>query len=294
MRKLLLVAICCFVLGGCASYEQPQTITSVTEEPEATSTPRPTKTQQPILKEESEPTKEPTNTPIPTSTQVPTSTPTPTPLPTNTPTPKPTAIPKPTATLKPTDIPKESEQDDEIIVDISIEPTLLYSFEGKGDDVITDVYIEKGKYVKFICMDEGHKSLKVYFEDDWDLLVNSTEPYEGTTFLHIKYDTDVMFEINADEEWVLEIYDFGFCTKDDFSGTGDYVSPLFIPTSNVYEINSEFDGHFAVKGYYGDFEYDLLVNETDPYSGKVLFKPKEEVTFFVVTADGEWSIKPVK
>lgn len=293
MRKFLLAVAFCFVLGGCSKYTEPQITPSVTEEPESKNTPIPTKTQQTVLKEELELTKEPTNTPLPTSTQSPTSTITPTPLPTNTPTPKPTATPKPTETLKPTDIPKESEQDDEIIVDISIEPTLLYSFEGKGDDVITDVYIEKGKYVKFICMDEGHKSLKVYFEDDWDLLVNSTEPYEGTTFLHIEYDTDVMFEINADEEWVLEIYDFGFCTNNDFSGTGDYVSPLFMPTSNVYEIKSKFDGHFSVKGYYGDFEWDLLVNTTDPYSGKVLFEPDEEVAFFVVTADGEWSIKPV-
>lgn len=39
MRKLLLVAICCFVLGGCATYTEPQNTSTATEEPEATVAP---------------------------------------------------------------------------------------------------------------------------------------------------------------------------------------------------------------------------------------------------------------
>lgn len=284
MKKFLIAVAFCFVFGGCSLYNEVE----LTKEPLPTQEITPTK----IIEQELISTPFPTETSslVLTAKPEPTSTPRTTPTPITTPTSKHTETPKPTATPKP----EPTLTTDVIVMEINISPSLEYSFSGKGDDVLTDVYIERGRFVKFTCMDDGHKSLKVYFGDDYDLLVNSTEPYEGTTFLHIEYDTDVMFEVNADEEWVLEIYDFGFCTKDDFNGTGDYVSPLFMPTSNVYEINSKFDGHFAVKGYYGDFEYDLLVNETDPYSGKVLFKPEEEVAFFVVTADGEWSINPVK
>lgn len=66
MRKLLLTVAFCFVLGGCATYTEPQNTPSATEEPEATNTPRPTKTPKPTK----------TPTPIPTATPEPTPTPT--------------------------------------------------------------------------------------------------------------------------------------------------------------------------------------------------------------------------
>lgn len=63
MRKLLIAVLCCFVLGGCATYTEPQNALTATEEPEATSTPRPTKTPTPI------PTATPEPTPTPTAEQ---------------------------------------------------------------------------------------------------------------------------------------------------------------------------------------------------------------------------------
>ena len=66
MKKLLIAVICCFVLGGCATYTEQQNTPTATEEPEATNTPRPTKTPKPTK----------TLTPIPTATPEPTPTPT--------------------------------------------------------------------------------------------------------------------------------------------------------------------------------------------------------------------------
>lgn len=69
MRKLLLVAICCFVLGGCATYTEPQNTATATEEPEATNTPRPTKTPKPTKTPTPAPTATPEPTPTPTEEQ---------------------------------------------------------------------------------------------------------------------------------------------------------------------------------------------------------------------------------
>lgn len=286
MKKLLLLVVCCFVLSGCNSYNEAeqtkdplpkQEITPTKNiEQELVSTPLPTETPTPI----------PTATPEPTSAPTPTLTPTttPTPKPTATPTPKPTSTPKPTATPKPTPTPTLQ----------NAEPTLLYSFSGKGDDVIVDVYVESGSFVKFICEDDRYKCLKAHHGDDYELLVNESDAYTGCTFLKDCYDTNVMFEINATGEWTLEIYFLGSSTTDSFSGKGDFVTPIFAPSSKVYEIKCPADRYFCVKGYYGNFDYDLLVNESEPYSGKVLFKPYGGYAFFTIESHGEWSINPVK
>ncbi len=63
-------------------------------------------------------------------------------------------------------------------------------------------------------------------------------------------------------------------------------------SSDVYEIVVNGGGHFAVKGYHEDGSYDLLVNTTDPYSGKVMFKCKDELCFFEITGERAWTITP--
>lgn len=270
MRKLLLAEICCFVLGGCVTYTEPNTT-------------KPIKETAPILTEELVPTKELANTPIPTSAQ------TPQPLPTNTTTPKPTATPKPTENSKPTSTPIPTKTTSLQNTD----PTLIHSFSGEGDDVIFDVYIESCSFVKFTCKDDRYKCVKAHHGDDYELLVNDSDPYVGSTFLEDCYDTNVMFEINATGKWTLEVYSLGFSEYDSFSGIGDYVTPIFKPSSKVYEINCPSNRYFCVKGYYGNFDYDLLVNESEPYKGKVLFKPYGDYAFFTIESHGEWSINPV-
>ena len=193
---------------------------------------------------------------------------------TKTPTPKPTATPTP--------MPQD------------INPILVYSFSGNGDDVIADVYVESGSFVKFTCLDDRHKCLIAHHDDDYELLVNESDSYTGCTFLKDCYDTNVMFEINATGKWTLDVYCLGFSTSDSFSGKGDFVTPLFIPSSQVYEIKCPANEYFCVKGYYGNFYYDLLVNESGPYSGKILFKPYGNYAFFTIESHGEWSITPVK
>lgn len=206
------------------------------------------------------------------------STPTVTPEPTKEPAPSPTPIPTPTSIPEP-----------ETLYDfIPTEP--YFSYSGSGDDVITEVMTDSYSSLKFVCKDNRHKAIKAHYNDTYDLLVNSTEPYSGYTLLFPE--TEYIIEINADGPWDIEIYNIGSASNDKFSGIGDWVSPIFISSSDVYEIIAEGGGHFAVKGYYGYGDYDLLVNTTDSYTGKVMFKQKGEYCFFEIMGERNWSIQP--
>lgn len=201
---------------------------------------------------------------------------------------------KPTEEPTTEEITEESTEKPTETTLLDIEPPLIKTFKGSGDDVITDIYVDSGSIIKFVCADNRHKSVKAHHDDTYELLLNETKPYSGITFLVDCYDTYVDFEINASSDWTLEIYELGSTSTDSFSGNGDYVTPMFYASSNVYEIQYSGERHIAVKGYYDDFDYDLLVNEIGSYSGKVYFTPKNKVAFFTIETVGEWSIKPIK
>lgn len=177
---------------------------------------------------------------------------------------------------------------------LDIQPTLKQSYKGNGDYVITDVFVETGSIMKFSCSDNRHKSVKAHHSDTYELLVNSSQNYSGTTFLEDCYDTTVDFEITANSDWVLEIYKLGSSSTDSFNGNGDFVTPMFSASSKVYEIIYNGNRHISIKGYYGNYNYDLLMNEIGEYSGRVYFTPDDNICFFVIETEGEWSIRPIK
>jgi hypothetical protein len=197
-------------------------------------------------------------------------------VPTKEPTEKPTKEPLPTIEAKVLD---------------DVEPTKIFAYSGSGDDVVTGVSTEILSKFRFICKNTRHKSVKAHYGDDYDLLVNSTDSYDGYTLL--LPDREYTFEVNASDKWEIEVYSFGTSSTDNFSGYGDDVTPLFLSSSNIYEITTEGKGHLAIRGY-TDYGYDLLVNTTDPYSGKVMFNSKDEYGFFEITSERKWTIKPVK
>lgn len=131
----------------------------------------------------------------------------------------------------------------------------------------------------------------------YDLLVNTSDPYTGDTLLKVS-EKEFTFEITSKTDWTLEIWEIGACSNDSFSGTSDAVTGLFVCTSDIYQIEYSGDRHFSVKGYYenkyGKLTYDLLVNQSDPYSGKVFLKQKGNYAFFEIVGQGNWSITPVK
>ena len=170
----------------------------------------------------------------------------------------------------------------------------LRTFSGTGDDVISDISISDYVVVKSNFTGSGHCAIKAHtdYAYDLELLVNETAPYSGEAMLMAN---DYTFEVNASGKWTIELYDMGYSTSDSFEGQGDMVTPVFTASTNAYEITTVGNhGYFSVKGYYGQGDYDLLVNTTDAYSGKVYFPVKGEYAFFVISGDRKFTIRPAQ
>lgn len=183
---------------------------------------------------------------------------------------------------------KEEKRQETNLQDFQTESFFTYS--GTGDDIVSGVKTETLSYAHITHAKNGHFSVKGHYGDSYDLLVNTTDSYDGTTLLFPNQ--EYRFEISARGDWTIELYKIGTSSTDSFSGNGDCVTPIFLKTSDVYEITTNGGGHFSIKGW-GDMGYDLLVNTTDKdYSGKVMFDNKEEYVFFEIKASREWEIKP--
>lgn len=172
----------------------------------------------------------------------------------------------------------------------------FFSVSGSGDDVVTGLYTEYVSFLKVTHSGDGHFAVKAHYGDDsdYDLLINTTEPYNGGQTLLFS-GREYTLEITSKGDWSVEAYQIGTSSTDSFSGAGDIVTPIFIPTSEVYEIEAEGAGHFAVKGWSATTgRYDLLVNTTDSYSGAVMFNHPEEYCFFEITGERNFTITPRK
>lgn len=170
------------------------------------------------------------------------------------------------------------------------EPEPFFTYSGTGDDIVSGAKTESASYAHITHEKNGHFSVKGYYGDDSDLLINTTDSYDGTTLLFPNQ--EYRFEVSAKGDWTIELYKIGTSSTDSFSGNGDCVTPIFLKTSDVYEITTNGGGHFSIKGW-GNNDYKLLVNTTEEnYSGKVMFNSKDDYAFFEIKANREWEIKP--
>ena len=261
---LILMSCCCIgVLAVATSEDQP---TTETTKPVDTEKPEPTNT----LK----PTEEPkeTNTPAPTNTTGPTNTPQPTdtPAPTNTPRPTDTPIP-------PTPTP---------------EPIIL---SGTGDSLV-DIEKSVGPGLVHITGNAGgrHFAVKNYdsADQDIDLLVNTTDPYDGIRPLDFMENEHTFgFAVSATGEWTIEVMPLAMIelvtSSGKIDGNGDYVFAIEGDAKRA-KITGNADGrHFAIFGY-GTSGKDMLINTTESYDGEIRLSSG---TFIIeVIAHGEWSI----
>lgn len=167
----------------------------------------------------------------------------------------------------------------------------LFEYNGTGDDVISGIRVNDYSYLVVHHTASGHFAVHAYYDGSSDLLINTTQPYlDGQTLLIP--DRDYTLEINAKGVWEIAAYSIGTISSDTFEGKGDVVTPVFIATSDVYHIEANGEGHFAVRGYNQNGESELLVNTTDNYVGNVMLKQKGEWTFFEITGEREFSITP--
>lgn len=173
------------------------------------------------------------------------------------------------------------------------EPHDTVVFTGSGDDII-DLDVTGYYYVFHITgnADKRHFSVKTYDSNDnySELLVNTTDVYDGTTYdasLDVK-----TIEISAVGDWKIEVIDladwYWIHAGDTVTGNSDAVFAL-ADGGKTADIEGNAEGnYFAVITYDGYGMYDdLLVNTTDPYSGKV--KLGKDATIVAVKASGDWS-----
>lgn len=129
--------------------------------------------------------------------------------------------------------------------------------------------------------------------DQIDLLVNTTDPYDGIRPIDFRSDEHtVRFEVSASGEWTIEVIPLGLIRRVDVPGTvtgmGDDVIALIGDPDTAIVVGNADGHHFAITGYGGQ-QIDLLVNTTDPYNGTVLLDP--DTLILEIKAEGEWTIE---
>jgi hypothetical protein len=282
--RIILTILLAVLLAACeGSTEDDATSTAGSESSAAQAT---TTTAVPTATDEPEPTQQPEE---PTATSEPTSTPEPTATATLTPTPQPTSTPAPTATPEPTSTPTP-------------EPTATPApqpvvYGGSGTNVID---IQKpgdpgAAVLVYIRGNAGSRYFGVESYDDAgeqvDLLVNTTDPYEGVVLMDIGNDDQTTrLQITAEGEWFIELRSLNTARRvsvpGTIEGTGDDVF-IVDGDPDVAQISGNADGRYFGVWAYGDRGH-LLVNTTDPYDGRVIVA--RDIVLVQVTAVGGWRI----
>lgn len=173
-------------------------------------------------------------------------------------------------------------------------PWQSITYRGAGDDVVA-VNKAPGPALAFINGNSGSGYFGVTSygvgQKYLDLLVNTTDPYLGIR--PIDFDADeltTLFEVKGGGQWQIELHPLADArvlgTPGVISGTGDEVIALRGRPTTVYVEGNQIGYYFGIFGL--GSSWDLIVNETDPYSGRSLVDPG--VRFLEIQATGAWSI----
>lgn len=274
--KVVLAFLAAVVIGGTLGYisVRQSTKPSADELVEASANDTPTSQPRSLATFTATPDVSPTSTSIVTPDVTDTSSPTSTPRPTNTP--RPTSTPRPTVTA--TTPPMES-----IIL------------TGSGDSIV-DLDKPDDPALVHITGNAASRHFAVisYGTDgeQIDLLVNTTDPYDGVRPLDFLNDEHTArFEVTSTGPWTIEVLSLFDIPKAAvpgiYEGTGDGVFFLDGAADTATITGNDAGHHFAVESYGNG--YDLLVNTTEPYSGQVIVS--RDARIFVVKAAGPWAIK---
>lgn len=219
----------------------------------------------------------PTETSVPTSTKGPTKTP------------RPTKTLRPTATFRPTTTPTP------------VEPITL---SGSGDDIVD---FEKWNGIAILDIKySGSRNFIVSSYDSsgeqLDLIVNTIGNYTGRRLIDLRDDHDTTrFEIKSSGDWEISVLPLDEIRLQTIpgvvSGVGDDV--ILIAGTELPDIldvdASQADSNFIVHVFGND--YELLVNEIAPYTGKVLIdrrlpldRGNSYALILEVIATGDWKL----
>jgi hypothetical protein len=170
--------------------------------------------------------------------------------------------------------------------------------EGKGDEVIKVSNSILGLIKVKGNASSLYFSVKNYGEDTQliDLLVNTTDPYEGIRPLDFREgENTTWLEIKSEDEWTIEIMPISYArvlnVPGKIDGKGDDVIVLSGSVPDLAKIVGNAESlYFSVKNYSSDgYILDLLVNTTDPYEGMVILS--KDTAFLEIVSEGDWSIE---
>ena len=174
--------------------------------------------------------------------------------------------------------------------------TVFGSFEdvtvqGTGDDVI-DIPCAGSPCLIGLYHDGSRNFIVKTYDsagDSVDLLVNTIGEYYGMKTTYEDFEDSAMLEIKADGNWTAVFKPLNEMTKAENGSTFTGDNIVYIDEAAMSKVHFTHDGsrNFIVKAV-GIEDYDLLVNEIGAYDGTVIWG--EPQAFFIVQADGSWSI----
>ncbi|MPZ13637.1 MAG: hypothetical protein GEU73_04315 [Chloroflexi bacterium] len=132
--------------------------------------------------------------------------------------------------------------------------------------------------------------VRTFRGDQQVVLVNTIGHYAGER--PIAGDEELVFDVQADGPWTIEINPIASGGSPTFDGKGDAVSSYFTPTgTGPWEISHTGNQNFAVYLHCAGGS-TLIQNEIGPVDGSRVVQFGEAPCFWEVLADGEWQLEP--
>jgi len=175
------------------------------------------------------------------------------------------------------------------------------TYEGSGDSVI-ELPVAAYGFLHIV----GNSSSNYFGVEAFDaqnnsvdLLVNTTDPYDGRLMLNLVGEEIARLQISASNTWIVEYIPFAAY---DHINQGKGIIPLIGKGDDVWVFQSTIrpkiitiKGNSASRYFgvevYGLKDSDLAVNTTDPYSGIYLYPASlGDLLFIVITAEGDWNV----
>jgi hypothetical protein len=171
------------------------------------------------------------------------------------------------------------------------EPT-LEPLAGEKDSTLPDTALPKGLWRARVTNKNGWAFL-VWGRDgrgERELLVSGSGVYAGT--VPLLGQGPYGFEVESGGSWTIQPEPLIRTEDTAFQGHGDSVTDLFVPAGSTYRLRHQGEGDFLVWLYTTAGE-TLLLHGLGPCEAEAqLTVPADSLAFFVVRANGDWSLEP--
>lgn len=175
-------------------------------------------------------------------------------------------------------------------VNTLLAPAQEFSQTGTGDKIITGL-VANNKYTIIHLTHSGRSNFIVKADEEGtkiNYLANKIGVYDG--YYLLDENGTFRLDIAADGDWKIEVVQFSRADTNSFSGTGDVVTGVFVTNTDMWGFTYNGSSNFIVKQYSVN-SYNLSVNKIGEYSGEgVSTIKKGKASFFVIQAEGDWTI----